>query len=172
MGYNLGKGVTIQIEATYQGVQEYNFPIKQYHRGTKTEQETEQEKERLFIDAQLTELSNGMVQVLRLPYKPFVLRFTFGANKNNQKKVINMEQVAINANDGSQFPRNIRRLQTEINSNNNDMIAVDDDVDHRIYSLGKMILSINNKQIGINWIFDKDDKNHIDDTYYFQSTIK
>eukprot|EP01084_Bolivina_argentea_P277885 474579_1 len=80
--FDLGSDTVKQIEATYQGVQEANFPLQIYHRPGNNE-------ERLFSDAQLTEVSS------EVQYQRFVLKFAF----NNTGNVIGMEQVEINTNE-------------------------------------------------------------------------
>eukprot|EP01084_Bolivina_argentea_P170402 295297_1 len=99
--YTLGDAVTLQMEATYQGVQECNFPLCDYYR-----ESSDNRKERLFLLAQLSELSRAMVDVLGLAEKPFVMRISFAPDGCT---VNNMEQLAINSRI-STFPRNMRRV--------------------------------------------------------------
>ena len=82
-----------------------------------------------------------------------------------------MEQIALNVNDYSQFPRNIRRLEYK----ENEIIATKiahNSMDHRTFSFGIMSISIQSNKIWLNWTFEADERMFINKTYEFYAEIE
>ena len=164
----LGLNIPAQIEATYQGVQEYNFPLQRFNRAPKAADD------RQFIDGQLTEFAAAIRQRFypKGKIKPYVMRFTFGPNEEAQKssetppekivkKVVNMEQVAVNPS-GEKFPRNIRRLDM-------DEVARASAFDVRMHEIGKMELFMDsNRTAFLRWTFPENKGLDLQKEYYFE----
>eukprot|EP01083_Nonionella_stella_P038567 104889_1 len=98
---NTNHEIHCQLEATYQSMFDYNFPLNAYNRET-----DDDDHYRSFNSAQIPALTAGLHSKFKSRTKPFVMRFTFADKNKTQIKA--MEQLAINSY-YDQFPRLLKR---------------------------------------------------------------